>query len=457
MFHSTHPAEECPGAGHFQRMCCLASRHSHCDPVTGLPDLRQLLLDSEHGSLASGQSRLVIVIHLHDNQTYPASVGLPYAALRETARRLRQGLARLGQLYHVQERDFCVQLPYDTTLQQDAVHQELFHGLATLIADCITGHSPAIGLATCADATQPVQGLLHKATHAAGMALRRNSLWAVYDEAQDLAQRRALGLIKDFDLALGTGEVYLEYQPRFSLQTGRMLSAEALIVWQHPRLGKLSPAEFIPLIEGSGKISHLTRWVINRALHDLACCIDSGVRIALNLSPLDFESMNVAHTLQAACQHQGIAPCRLEVEITEGEWIRDNPQVIAQLSAIRDMGVDVAIDDFGTGYANFAYLQEIPANVLKVDQSLITDLEHSPRNRTIAHSVFQLAQELGYRTVAEGIETFRCLSLVRAFGCDEAQGYFMSRPLEFERFKRHCGDVPLAFRPIEVTRQPSTA
>lgn len=409
--------------------------------LTGLPNLQQLLIDTQGISLPSGQVRLVVVMQLGEH---------PGPVSEEIARRLRLRLQSVGALYQISDRDFCVQLSYDT-----AQHQELFRGLVTIIDDCISEHRPRIGLAICEDGTLTVESLLHKAVHAAGGAAARRSGWALYDEVQDFAHRRALGLINDFSAALANGDVYLEYQPRFSLESGRMLGAEALIGWHHPALGKLSPAEFIPLIERGGRISDVTRWVIQNALRDLARCVDQEVRLAVNLSPLDFHSMDIARTLHAACLRHGIAPTRLEVEITEGEWVLGEPQVVSQLHAVRNLGVDVAIDDFGTGYSNFAYLQEIPANVLKVDKSLITDLEHSPRNRIIAQSVFQLARQLDYRTVAEGIESFRCLHLVREYGCDEAQGFFMSRPLEVEHFLRHCGDSAQAFCPKDVSNRSS--
>jgi EAL domain-containing protein (putative c-di-GMP-specific phosphodiesterase class I) len=150
--------------------------------------------------------------------------------------------------------------------------------------------------------------------------------------------------------------------------------------------------------------------------------------------------MDIAQSLSRACKLHRVPAERVEVEITEGEWIRETPNVIGQLQRIRALGVDVAIDDFGTGYSNFAYLRDIPANVLKLDQSIITDLENKPRNRVIARSVLQLARELGYRTVAEGIETFKSLSLVKSYGCHEAQGYFLSRPLPAERLMRGYSD-----------------
>jgi len=415
------------------------------DVVSGLPNVHQLLLDTRDLPLGSDSVRLVVVIQVQD---LPATRPLEDAdslALqhwrRDVAERLRVRLEGIAELYHVGERDFCLQVSCIARR-----HQELFRALLVLVTEPFGEQVLRVGLAVCETGTQTVVSLMRKATQSLTIAANRQRPWAVYDEAQDGAQRRALDLLNDFTPALANGDVYLDYQPRFSLVDGRVLSAEALIRWCHPRLGRLSPAEFIPLLEGAGKISAVTRWVVDRALADLSGWADRDIRLSLNLSPQDFHGLEIARVLADACRRHRIAPSRLEVEITEGEWIRADKRVIAQLTQIRELGVDVAIDDFGTGYSNFAYLHEIPANILKLDKSLVTDLETSPRNRVIARSVLQLAGELGYRTVAEGIETFRCLSLLREYGCQEAQGFFLSRPLGVEHFTRQCEDIPLTFK-----------
>jgi EAL domain-containing protein (putative c-di-GMP-specific phosphodiesterase class I) len=290
-----------------------------------------------------------------------------------------------------------------------------------------------IGVACCADGSDSIGNLLRKAMHAAGAAERAGSQWQAYDNSRAHVHQRAFRLVNDFTAALEGGGMYLEFQPRFNLQDGRQLGAEALLRWRHQQFGAVSPGEFIPLIERAGRITSITRWVIDRALAAVAQWANTDSKVSINLSALDFQGMDIAQTLRRACALHKVPGQRIEVEITEGEWIREAPHVIEQLKNIRALGIDVAIDDFGTGYSNFAYLRDIPANVLKLDQSIITDLENKPRNRVIARSVLQLARELGYRTVAEGIETFKSLALVKSYGCHEAQGYFLSRPLPAEQ------------------------
>jgi len=421
---------------------CQLTRYR--DPVSRLPNLHQFLLDTQNVPLPDSHIRLMAVIRNH-----PASNAAHFSVtsnlhaqqkLRDMAQCLHRRLDGVAELYHVNNQEFCLLMSCERHRRD-----ELIRVLLTLVTEPFIGEQITVGLAWCDDDKHCASALMGKATHAAAMALHRQLQWAAYDEAEDCAQRRALTLLNGFGDALISGDIYLEYQPRFSLSDGSMLSVEALIRWNHPVLGKIAPVEFIPLIESAGKISTVSRWVIDRALKDLSVWIDKSVRLSLNLSPLDFAELDIALTLQTACLQHGVEPARLEVEITEGEWIRANKRVIEQLSQIRELGVDVAIDDFGAGYSNFAYLHEIPANILKLDRSLVTDLESNPRNRTIARSVLQLANELGYHTVAEGVETFHCMSLVREFGCEAAQGYFLSRPLTLATLKEQYQNIALVF------------
>ncbi len=413
------------------------------DPVSGLPNLRQFLTDTRDMPRDSrAPVRVMMLIEAADNHWQAdEAVDENFTALRCGARRVSDKLAHIldgvARLYQLSEQQFCLMLTCHASRQQ-----ELTRALVEMITQPLpTNEFPLapctrIGVASCADGSQSVGNLLHKAIHAASAAERARSRWQAYDESRAHIHRRAFSLISDFSAAMEGGGMYLEFQPRFNLQDGRQLGAEALIRWRHAHFGPVSPAEFIPLIERAGQINHVTRWVIDRALAAVAQWAYDDSKVSINLSALDFQGMDIAQTLSRACKMHGVPASRVEVEITEGEWIREAPNVIAQLTRIRALGIDVAIDDFGTGYSNFAYLRDIPANVLKLDQSIITDLENKPRNRVIARSVLQLARELGYRTVAEGIETFQSLSLVKSYGCHEAQGYFLSRPLPAERLMR---------------------
>jgi EAL domain-containing protein (putative c-di-GMP-specific phosphodiesterase class I) len=423
------------------------------NPVSGLPNLRQFLADYQQPwSNAQFPSRLLALIEIVDSQ-YETEPGPLSAAnpvqmrAQDIAGRLEHVLQSPVTVYHISERHCCVLLPANPA-QKCALIQTLTTLICEPCAEDSISALPAtrLGIACCQEGSQSIGDLLRNARLAVEAAKRDGKDWAVWDETEDCANRRAHALSGDVAAALSNGELYLVYQPRFRLEDGRQVSAEALLRWNHSTLGPVSPTEFIPLIERSGQISTVTRWVIEHALAAAAEWEDKEAKVSLNLSALDFQSIDIAGALRASCEQHSIAPQRVEVEITEGEWIRASSHVLVQLSDIRALGVDVAIDDFGTGYSNFAYLHEIPANVIKLDKSIITDLESKPRNRIIAQSIFKLAHELGYRTVAEGIETFQCMDMVRSYGCDEAQGFFFCRPMSGEQIKRLNSDSAIKLR-----------
>lgn len=412
-------------------------------PASGMPNLRQFLADNPGPWLNTGSPvRLLAVIEVVDSQ-WPSDPNaddggnLIGSKADMIAARLEQAVSANFTAYQISERHFCLLLPTTAYLKE-----QLIQNLSELICEPCTEDSIStlpgvrLGIACCEDGQQSVGELLRKARSAVEQAARDGIDWGVWDENPNSASRRAMTLTLEVANALTNGEMSLVFQPRFRLEDGRQVSAEALLRWHHPLFGPVSPAEFIPLIERSGQISLVTRWVIDNALAAAAEWEDHEATVSLNLSALDFQHLDIAAALKTACDIHGISPQRVEVEITEGEWIRASTNVLAQLSEIRALGVDVAIDDFGTGYSNFAYLHEIPANVIKLDKSIITDLENKPRNCIIAQSIFQLAHRLGYRTVAEGIETFKCLNLVRSYGCHEAQGFFLSRPLTAAQIKQ---------------------
>jgi len=412
-------------------------------PASGLPNLRQFLADNPGPWLNTDSPvRLLAVIEVVDSQ-WPSDpnsddgCNLIGSKADMIAVRLEQTVNANFTVYQISERHFCLLLPTAAHLKQ-----QLTQTLSELICEPCTEDSIStlpgvrLGIACCEDGQQSVGELLRKARSAVDQAARDGIDWGVWDENPNSASRRAMTLTLEVASALANGEMSLVFQPRFRLEDGRQVSAEALLRWHHPLFGPVSPAEFIPLIERSGQISLVTRWVIDHALAAAAEWEDNEATVSLNLSALDFQHLDIASALKTACDAHAISPQRVEVEITEGEWIRASTTVLAQLSDIRALGVDVAIDDFGTGYSNFAYLHEIPANVIKLDKSIITDLENKPRNCIIAQSIFQLAHRLGYRTVAEGIETFKCLDLVRSYGCHEAQGFFLSRPLTASQIKQ---------------------
>lgn len=411
------------------------------DPVSGLPNQRQFFADlNDLGLHPDTAQRVMVLIDALDSQrghelTLAVGAGATRSIILDIAQHLKKSLAGISCAYHVNDRQFCFLLPAGMPDYELFVHQLIDQLRRMTQSDsALTSPAPRAGMVVFDHDPLSHADLLRKAMHAVESARHTNTHWAIYDIARDCAWRRAFTLARDVDRALATDQMYLVFQPRFNLLDGGRVSAETLLRWNHPELGAVSPAEFIPVLERNGLIQRVTHWVIDQALSTLASWEDPECRISINLSPKDFDDQDIGEILRLACRRFGIEPHRLEIEITEGEWIRANPQVIRQLKGLRELGMDVAIDDFGSGYSNFAYLHEIPANVIKLDRSIVTDLPGSPRNQIIAHSILQLARDLGYRTVAEGIEDYQCLALITEYGCHEAQGYFLSRPISQAQF-----------------------
>jgi len=281
-----------------------------------------------------------------------------------------------------------------------------------------------------------VRDLLRKAMVAVDQAALSSRHWVVYERPRDEAFQRIFQLVRQIPEGLERGDFSLAFQPRLALPGRRLCSAEALLRWTHPQLGPIAPGDFIPAIEKTALIHSVTRWVIRTAVSQLAHWDNRYQgRLSLNLSPRDFDEGDLVELLRETCQRQGVDPRRLEVEITEGEWLRRNPEAIAQLHALRELGLEIAIDDFGSGYSNFAYLYELPVTSVKLDRSLIHDLPEDPRKQEVVRALLALIGKLGYRSVAEGIETPEVLAFLQEAGCDEVQGYLLARPMALPAFE----------------------
>ena len=243
---------------------------------------------------------------------------------------------------------------------------------------------------------------------------------------------RTLRLQTDLRLALERGQLSLVYQPQIRLGDGALLGVEALLRWQHGEWGPISPAEFIPLAETSGLILSIGEWVLHQALLQLqrwdAAGLD-GLTMAVNLSAVQFRDSRLADGIGALLRASGLPAHRLEIELTESCAMINPQDTIATMESLRRLQVPIAIDDFGTGYSSLSYLKRFKVAKLKIDQSFVRDLHTDPDDRAIVRAVIGLADHLGMRTVAEGVETAEQLAWLHEHGCDQAQGYFLSRPL----------------------------
>jgi EAL domain-containing protein (putative c-di-GMP-specific phosphodiesterase class I) len=249
---------------------------------------------------------------------------------------------------------------------------------------------------------------------------------------------RTLQLENGLRRALELQQMHLVYQPQVSLHDGRVVGMEALLRWQHPTLGKVSPAEFIPIAEDSGLILPIGEWVLRTATRQLRAWLDAGLpvqQMAVNLSAVQFRHENLPDLVTQVLAEAGLPPQHLELELTEGVAMNDPLGAIAVMSNLHQRGVRMSIDDFGTGYSSLNYLKRFSVYKLKIDQSFVRDITDDSDDKAIVVAIIALAHSLGFLTIAEGVETAGQLAFLRDQGCDEVQGYFFSEPLPAEQFE----------------------
>ena len=247
-----------------------------------------------------------------------------------------------------------------------------------------------------------------------------------FEQAMHEQQQTRQAMVVDLRRALGRGELAVFYQPLIDIATGRIGSFEALLRWRHPSQGMVSPAVFIPLAEETGLICEIGEWVVREACRE-AVSWPGDIRVAVNLSPVQFRDHDLPQRVAAILAQSGLATRRLELEVTESVMLEDSEGAARMLDAFRALGLSVAMDDFGTGYSSLCYLHTLRFDKLKVDRSFIDRLAHSEESRAIVRAVLNLGRDLGLRTVAEGVETAEQLEQLRAYGCEQAQGFHFSQ------------------------------
>jgi diguanylate cyclase (GGDEF)-like protein len=238
----------------------------------------------------------------------------------------------------------------------------------------------------------------------------------------------------EFDLrqAIADGGFEIHYQPLVNLQDNRVTGCEALLRWRHPRLGMISPAEFIPVAEDTGLINQLGEWVLNKACAQAATW-PGHIKVAINVSPIQFRSQTLALKVAAALAASSLPANRLELEITEAILIRDDEAALTMLHQLRELGVRIALDDFGTGYSSLSYLQRFPFDKIKIDRSFIRGIAEPTGSAYIVRAVVDIAEARSMTTTAEGVETEQELQILRDLGCTEMQGYLFSPALPAEK------------------------
>lgn len=435
-------------------------RLAYFDPLTGLAN-RTLLQDRiRHGLDLARRSNLPLALLVLDLDNFKyVNDNLGHAigdrVLLEMAKRLKAHLADGDTLAHTSGDEFVVVLPDSDTTATLAMTERLRNSVAKAFS---LGAEPLFLTASVGIANFPDDGITpeqlmsnaNMALHQAKLA-GRNGLQFFTPSVQETSIR-ALRLTNALHQAIQRGEFSVEYQPQLELSSNLIFGAEALVRWTHPDLGPVAPSEFIPLAELCGLILPISQWVMCAALQDASAWTEMGstpLTVSVNISAVQFDHGDLVSMVVDQLQAEAFPPDRLELELTESVTLADPEKALALMEQLYTHGIRLAIDDFGTGYSSLSYLKKIHAHRLKIDQSFIRDLVASEDDRAIVVTIINLARSMGMRTIAEGVETLEQLSVLRALGCDEVQGYLLSRPLPQAAFLEFL-KTPVPFTLLEA-------
>ncbi len=414
----------------------VLSHQARTDQLTGLPNRRALYSEASSRLTAADQTGTALLLMDLDrfkevNDSLGHDVGdrlLIQVGLRLT-RQLGPGdlLARLGG------DEFAVLLAKGDT--DDAVVKAIV--LRAAIAETFTLEGIAlhtnvsIGIACYPEQGTDFNGLLRKADMAMYKAKTSRVGYHVYTNADDSDFGTRLRTLHELRVALKSDQLVLYYQPKLDLVTGEVNNVEALVRWNHPSRGLLQPGDFLPLVEEAGLMQEMTRILLAQALDQAAVWMLREIRltISVNLSPSSLLDAALPERIAALLEARGLPASALILEITEEYLMQDYDLARASLTRLRNIGVRISIDDFGTGYSSLAYLRDLPIDELKLDRSFLTPMQDDPRAAALVASTIDLAHSLDLRMVAEGVETADALAELSLFGCDQAQGYFISRPI----------------------------
>ncbi|RIX44623.1 MAG: EAL domain-containing protein [Rhodocyclales bacterium GT-UBC] len=426
---------------------------AHHDPLTGLPNRVALgsHFDAALDSARRQGSRLgVVVIDLDNFKTVNDSLGHHAGDLLlcEIARRLQHILVDGEHLIRLGGDEFV--LLVENIHQVEAVIVRVQAIMRTISAVCeVDGHqlhtSPSIGISFFPEDGECPETLMRNADTAMYYAKSngRNN-YQFFAAPMNVAATKRLHLESELWQALSDNQLLLHYQPQIELPSGRIVGVEALVRWQHPQRGMISPVDFIPVAEETGLILPLGHWVLLTACRQARAWLDQGVdlgEIAVNISAQQFKQPEFAKSVHSVLVETGLPAERLELEITESTVMNGADSSVSTLLELKAMGVKLAIDDFGTGYSSLSYLRRFPLDRLKIDRTFVADLESDADAASLVGSIIALGRSLGLRLVAEGVENSAQVDSLRSMDCERVQGFHFCRPVPAEDVVAACENL----------------
>ena len=416
---------------------------AHHDSLTNLANRVRLNERLDQALAQSGDRQSVAVHHLDLDRFKAVNDTFGHHAgdnlLKIVAGRLRDLVRGCDTIARMGGDEFViVQAPISGPVEATALAERMIAAIGEPVM--IDGHQAGVG-ASVGIAVGPGDGPSpEKLLRNADLALYRakadgRGTFRFFEAGMDEHMLTRLAMEQDLRKALPSGEFELYYQPVVNLQSGAISGFEALIRWNHPQRGLISPATFIPLAEETGFIVPMGEWVIRQACLTAAQWPDH-LHVAVNISASQFRNTGLMQVIVNSLAASGLSPTRLEIEITETVLLQDKEATLAILHQLRALGIRIAMDDFGTGYSSLTYLQSFPFDKIKIDRSFVKDITENAGSLNIVRAVASLANGMGMTATAEGVETNEQLDRITAEGCTEMQGYLFSRPLPARDIER---------------------
>lgn len=411
---------------------------AYYDTLTGLPNRTLLRERLQQAILAASYENKAVALLLIDldrfreiNDTLGHHRG--DAVLQQIGPRLSSALRDSDSIARLGGDEFAVVLPLAQAGDATRVACKIIEALEKpfVIEEVPVAIEASIGIAVAPEHGGNPDSLIQRADIAMYVAKENRTGYTLYSPEIDQHSPRRLALLGELRDAIDNDQLFLHYQPKVHLKTGRITGVEALVRWQHPQYGVVPPDQFIVIAERSGLIQPLTRWVLKTALHQCQIWHQEGTRIsvAVNLSARNLQDPELPEQIAKTLQGCRVAPSFLELEITESALMVDPLHAIETLRHLSDMGIRFSIDDFGTGYSSLGYLKKLPVHQIKIDKSFVKDMATNEDDTVIVRSTIELAHSLGLKVVAEGVEDQETWEKLAVLGCDAAQGYHIARPV----------------------------